>query len=345
MSIKFKKAFYPFLSICLTGAITGCSLLPVEEEELKPPLVQPVQAPIKVADVIRQDVIRQITGVATFNSDKKEHLFFEEASGRLLKINVKLNDVVKPGDLIAEINTDNLVTDIQLKENDVEKIQIDLQKQIVEKGEEHPDVRSKKIDLNSAQIQLDKLKSRLQKSRLISNISGIVTGIDESLKPGDNVTAYKDVVVVSDPTQMQLIYLGSNAADLAAVTVGMPVDIKVGDKQLKGKVVQTPNTRVQTGDSAIDSRNEKALIINVEGITSDITMGSPADINIILEKRENSVVIPRGALRTYMTRNYVQVLEGTDSRREIDVEVGIIAPTQVEIIKGLEEGMKVIMPN
>ncbi|MNI96739.1 hypothetical protein D3C73_1552570 [compost metagenome] len=56
------------------------------------------------------------------------------------------------------------------------------------------------------------------------------------------------------------------------------------------------------------------------------------------------LIIPKVGLRSYMGRDYVQVLEG-ESRKEIDVEKGIVSSTEVEIRKGLKEGQKVILNN
>ena len=40
-------------------------------------------------------------------------------------------------------------------------------------------------------------------------------------------------------------------------------------------------------------------------------------------------------------RNYVLVMDG-DSRKEADVQTGLITDTEVEIVSGLEEGQQVI---
>jgi hypothetical protein len=45
-----------------------------------------------------------------------------------------------------------------------------------------------------------------------------------------------------------------------------------------------------------------------------------------------------------MNRYYVQVADG-DRRKEVDVEVGLMTATDVEIVKGVEEGQQVILNN
>ncbi|UUZ85167.1 hypothetical protein LJK88_17265 [Paenibacillus sp. P26] len=75
-----------------------------------------------------------------------------------------------------------------------------------------------------------------------------------------------------------------------------------------------------------------------------MTIGTQADIAIVTEHRENVLVIPRAGLRNYMGRDYVQVLEG-ESRKEVDVEKGIVSATEVEIRKGLSEKQQIILAN
>jgi hypothetical protein len=45
-----------------------------------------------------------------------------------------------------------------------------------------------------------------------------------------------------------------------------------------------------------------------------------------------------------MGRSYVQIADG-ERKKEVDVEVGLTTPTEVEIVKGLEEGQQVILNN
>jgi hypothetical protein len=143
---------------------------------------------------------------------------------------------------------------------------------------------------------------------------------------------------------MKLIYTASSQNDLVGVEINMDVNVKIKDKTYGGKVVQTPMSVPPSDNKTIQDKNNKSLVIDVKGLPADVTIGSQADINVVTEKRENVVVIPRAGLRSYMGRDYVQVLDG-ESRKEIDVEKGIVAATEVEIRKGISDGQKIILAN
>jgi multidrug efflux pump subunit AcrA (membrane-fusion protein) len=345
LSTKLLKTLLPLIGICLiTGTLTGCSLLPVEEAELQPPLVQPVKETLNVIEAKRSNIVKQITGVATFASDKTDYLYYKNSGGKLISINLKLGDTVKAGDVVATTETDELETKIRQQEIAIEKVKISLMQEIANKGgADDPAVRLKVLDLESAQIQMKLLQSQLTNARLVASSDGIVTYIDP-IKPGDEVSAFKQLVTLSDPKQMKLVYTASSQNDLGGVEINMDVNVKIKDKMYEGKVVQTPMSVPPSDNKVVQDKNNKSLIIDVKGLPNDVTIGSQADITVVTEKRENVVVIPRAGLRNYMGRDYVQVLDG-ESRKEIDVEKGIVAATEVEIRKGVNDGQKIILTN
>jgi RND family efflux transporter MFP subunit len=344
VALPNRRIRLPFaLGAALLLALPGCSLLPKEEEALQPPLVKPVQQNFDTAEVKRGSITKQLTAVATFVSSGTQQLAFTDSGGRLQTIDVKLGDKVKPGDIVAHLDAGDLEIRIRLQKLNLEKAQIALnQAKAAAMGD--PDaLKLKLIDVEAAQIQLDALQQQLDKTKLVAGIDGVVTYID-SLQAGDAITAYRPVVTVSDPRQLQLVYETSNTSDISPVEVGMNVEVKFKGNPFAGKVLQTPSSAPLTSDKQLAERNSKRLIIGIDGLPPDVSIGDLADIAITLERRDNVLIIPRGGLRSYLGRDYVQTLEG-ESRREVDVEKGIVTPTEVEIRKGLKEGQKIILGN
>ncbi|UJF35587.1 efflux RND transporter periplasmic adaptor subunit [Paenibacillus hexagrammi] len=152
------------------------------------------------------------------------------------------------------------------------------------------------------------------------------------------------MITLSDPNQMKLVYTASSQNDLAGVEVGMEAAIKVKDKTYTGKVVQTPLTAPPNSNKAIQDKNAKAIYIQMPELPEGVSIGTQADLTIVTQKRDQVLIIPRAGLRNYMGRDFVQVLDG-ESRKEVDVEKGIVSATEVEIRKGLSEGQQIILNN
>ena len=321
--------------------ISGCALLPVEEETLKPPLVKPAKQSFEVVDVKIGSIAKQLKNSASFVSSKTEDLFFKHSGGRLQSINVQVGDKVKKGDIVALLDPEDLENQIYQQKLMLERATLYYKQAEQQNAKDEITLRLKKIDIEIVQNELKHLNDQLENTKLISTMDGVVTYASQE-KEGDNMGAFVTIVSISDPTQVKLESQFSTTVDLSNVTLGMKVDVMMDTQKYQGKVLQAPSTAAYTEDRALQEKNAKTLIIGVEGVPKSVSLGAYADIVIVLEQKNNVLIIPRTALSTFLGRDFVRVLDG-ESRKEIDVEKGIVSSTEVEIIKGLKEGQKVII--
>jgi macrolide-specific efflux system membrane fusion protein len=120
--------------------------------------------------------------------------------------------------------------------------------------------------------------------------------------------------------------------------------------QIKGKVKQLPipSTNNQNGNGNGNGNGAKTdsinnyLLVDIAKLPKTVTRGTPLSVSVIINRKENAVVIPLAALRTIGARTYVQVAEADGSKREVDVEVGQQTSTDAEILNGLTPGQKVV---
>lgn len=323
--------------------MSGCSLLAKEEAQLEPPLIEPVKENYNLVEVKKGDITREIKAVAIFSPAKSQELYFEQTGGRIQSIEVKVGDKVKAGQPLVQLEKGSLENSVEQQKLLMEQtiLLFDLSKE--ENVGDIERIRLKALDVKREELKLEELERQLRNTTLVSKTGGVVTFVD-TLKSGDPVTAFQTLVTVSDPTQMQLIYETASVETLTAVQLGMEVNIKVGGQDIKGKVVQTPLTAPESGRNGTSERFSRMLVIQPDVTPENVEIGSTADIQVVIEKREQALIIPRAGLRTFMGRDFVQVLEG-ESRKEIDVEKGIVTATEVEIMVGLSEGQQVILNN
>ncbi|MBB3150444.1 RND family efflux transporter MFP subunit [Paenibacillus endophyticus] len=338
----FRQAKRIAAALAAVLALTGCGLLPAEQEALQPPLVQPVQEELDMVEAGRGSIQTQLKGTAHFVSSSAEHVSFKESGGRLRAIRVSLGQEVKAGDLLVELEMGDLELQVKLQRLNVERSQL-LYKQARDSNASETDLRLREIDMEREKISLVSMESRLQKSQIYAAISGTVTFV-EKLNAGEMVNAYQTIVSIADTSRMQLTYVAAEAKELQAVVAGMPVKLKYKGRAYTGNVVQSPSNVPIGADNAKIESNAVTIFINVNEEPDGIHIGDSAELTIELQKRENVIVLPRSAVRTYMGRLYVQIADG-DRRKEVDVEVGLTTPTEAEIVKGVAEGQQVILNN
>lgn len=69
--------------------------------------------------------------------------------------------------------------------------------------------------------------------------------------------------------------------------------------------------------------------------------GQNGRIEVILDAKEDALIVPQSAIRYFGGRAFVTVVEG-ESRREVAIRVGLENEQYVEVVEGLREGERVV---
>lgn len=324
--------------LIISALLSGCTLLPVEEEVLAPPVKEPPKVEYETMEVKKGTIEKRIRCTGYFVSVSTEDVYFRFSGGRLKKIHVKYGDEVKKGDLIAELESGDIKNKIDMQELVVRKAQLNYERiktQIdVNGGGSKYELEVAEIDLEMQKLTLANLYEELEKSRLVSLTDGVVVYLKE-IEQGDFIGAYDVIATIADPKALQLMYSDSKVSDFRN---GMKVDVVIDDVNYTGEVVATPLDAPQNADEV----TKKSIRVKVDNLPDTIERGDDATLNLTLEKKENVIVMPRHMINNFIGRKFVNVLvDGI--REERDVELGIQTDTEVEIVKGLEAGELVIV--
>ncbi|WP_187355194.1 efflux RND transporter periplasmic adaptor subunit [Paenibacillus tengchongensis] len=325
--------------LLLALSLPGCSLLPAEDGELQPPLVKPAQENYRTAAAKKGTITKELGGNGNFVSVSTEAAQYTGQGGRIDKIAVSAGDRVHKGDVVAQLTLDGM--DLQLKE---QELALERAKYAYKNTpKEDADARRiASLQMEIEELKYNRLKAQFDSKIITAAIDGQVT-FAESLTEGDPVEPYQTLVVISDPTKLRLALSIDPGTDLSKVDVGTGAEVTVDKQTYQAKVVQTPGSAPVTLNKELVDKNARTLYLDVEGLPEDVEIGSLADVRIITQQRDDVIVIPKNGLRTFMGRSFVRVLEEGSRLREVDVEAGITGSTEVEIVKGLEEGAVVVL--
>jgi len=259
---------------------------------------------------------------------------------------------VEEGELLAELDVSDLERDLRTRKLNFRKEELQMIDILRRADEMTPEeLEQAKIDFELKRESLVELEEQIERAKIRAEFSGHIVKVN--IREGDTVQEYETVITQADLTKL-VAAAEIKKEDAQKIAVGMEADVSinaVGD--FKGTVSRLPNfdtsnqnnnrwdpwgRPVQDNQDTID----KYLLVELAPFPEKAALGTPLSVAIVVNRKENAVVIPAAALRNHAGRNYVVVVEEDGLKREVDVEIGQQTATVVEIINGLEPGQKVV---
>lgn len=187
--------------------------------------------------------------------------------------------------------------------------------------------------IRQQQVTIDRLKEDIAKSTLTSPIDGVV--LEVQIQPGDSVQAFNGVITLAVPEPREII---TNLAlgDAQRLSVGQ-VGVCYVDNRPE-TAVQCAVRRIPL--SAQDADQTTRIAASLEEVA---TPGAVIRVEMPLETRDDVLILPDSAIRTFQNQTFV-ILDTPDGGRRVNVQIGLRTPDGVEVISGLEEGDVVVGP-
>lgn len=197
--------------------------------------------------------------------------------------------------------------------------------------------------VTQTQLALDQLQSQLDKGRIRSPVDGQVVSL--SLYPGMLVEPLKPMVFVADPAALE-IRATASAEQIASLMEGQPVSVSIGprsEQTYEGVVRCLPYPYGTCAASDDRAGADPTARVQLEAAPSTLQVGTPAQVTVVLEARDDVLWLPPEAIRTLQGGSFVIVQEGARQHR-VEVETGVEGQDRVEITGGLEQGQLVVIP-
>ena len=182
------------------------------------------------------------------------------------------------------------------------------------------------------------LTARVQMLDLRSPGDGIVYNLPRSA--GESVAAGQLVATVTDPAHIR-VRARVDSPDLPRVRAGQTLIVTfdgLPGQRWRGSVVLVP-----PGLREVGGREVGEVIGELEGDAAALPSNASVNVQIIVGERASALVVPRGALvRDGATRSVFRLVDG--QARKTPISVGLVGASNVEVLGGLREGDRVILP-
>lgn len=328
------KAILYLLLFCTSLTLSSCGHTNNEKKASTQKFITPKKPEYKVIEVKRGKITREIKGPAIFVSSKQEEHYFKLNNKYVKAINATQGDTVKKGDILAELDPDDLSLSVKEQEINLKLAQLNYE-QLKASQTEGFEVEKARLQVELENLKLQGLLDEMGKTKIISGIDGKIT-YSSTVKIGERASSDIRMFVIADPKALAVEYSGGFAQELSP---GMKADVWYKSVPYHGEVV----TNTFFSKKVSPSGNEKIYArVKLDSIPNGVEMGTSVDISVKLVSKENVIVLPKDVIREFNGQKYVLVLEN-GIRAERNIITGITTDTEAEVIQGLNEGDKVII--
>ena len=295
-----------------------------------------------------------------------------QVSGIVSKLFVDYNSVVKKGQVIAELDKTNLMSQLNTAKTQLATAQSQLNyqtanykryKTLFEKGlVAADDFDNAKLSYTQAKEQVASAKEEVQRAQtnlgyatITSPIDGVV--LSKSVEEGQTVAASFSTpelfTIAQDLTNMQVV-ADVDEADIGDVKEGERVSFTVDaypDDTFEGEVKQVRQEATTTNNVVTYE-----VVISAPNADLKLKPGLTANVTIYTAERKGVLSVPSKALRFTPQKETVgkmKIVDATNAKNKVwtiegnsivahKVNIGMTDGTNTQIVGGIAEGTKVV---
>jgi RND family efflux transporter MFP subunit len=195
-------------------------------------------------------------------------------------------------------------------------------------------VEAERVDLQRSEDVLKTtvsgLEDQLRKTEIRSPMDGIITTVN----PADGDLVFNNAVLFVVATRDTYVEGQVNEEDVGEIKDGMHADVR-----LYSYSQREFSARVSTVLPSTDPNSQRyTVVLYLDQAPENLRAGMTGEMNIIIARRENALVVPSRAL---MTDQAFIVEDGVIKMRSL--KTGFRGLETVEIVNGLNEGDQVVV--
>jgi len=254
--------------------------------------------------------------------------------GTVDQLLVAEGDQVTAGQTLVKLKSDSLMSQLEQAKNDLENARIALDN--LKNSATSTDAKTQALKVQQSQLNLNQRLNDLANLTITAPISGLMTA--RAVNVGDRLAQNSVIGTVSDLSRM-VVNVPVDELDVAKVKIGQKADLTLD--ALPNRTFRGTVTAIAPQGVNRDGVSTFSVTIDIEK-PDGILPGMTANVSILIERKQNVLLIPSEAVRKVGGKDSVNVLvDGIPQRRE--VQVGAQNAYQVEITSGLKEGEVIVL--
>lgn len=292
--------------------------------------------PVEVTRIERATVNEEVEALGTLAADESV-VIAPEIAGRVTALGFKEGQRVERGQLLVRLDTAILDAELKQLQADLTLARDTFQRNqsLVQRGAgTQVALEQATAQLASSEARIQLAQAKLAQSAIMAPFNGVV-GL-RSVSVGDYVPVGKQLITLTNIDPIKVDFRVPEIF-LAQVKVGQTIGLKVDavpGADFRGNIFAV--------DPVVDV-NGRAIRLRATVPNADLVLkpGLFARVTIVVDRRENAMLIPESAVVPDGVGKIVYIVENGKAKR-VPVELGKRLPGKVEIVKGLTPQMQVV---
>ena len=319
--------------------------------------------PSDTVAVTRGDIMRTVLVDGSLVMPDKAYLSFG-VTGTVEEVLVDEGNNVTKDQVLARLDAPSLESSVEMAELQVEIVQEQVKAAraqyeiaLINLDEPPPTVSEEvlelqvdiakaswetaKLNLEIAELSLESAELNLEKAVIVAPFDGVVTDI--TITEGKEIstaTLATPAISLVDTSEIEMRGF-IDEIDIAIVKLSQEANIildALPDEEVKGSVAFiSPAGTIRAGVVSYDTT------ITLENPVAWLRDGMSATAEVIIERRDDVLMIPNRAIRGTLENPKVLVLVD-EQEEEREITLGLTDGINTEVLSGLDEGEKVILP-
>lgn len=318
------------LLVLCTLALSGCNGEKNKDKKDKKE-EEKAAIPVEVVTTTRGDIQQTYRSITTLEAENEAQVV-ARSTGILEKLLVEEGDMVEKGQLLAQLDIEQLTLEVEQSAATLKRLKKELerQEQLFSKKLGSTDARDRaRFEFQSQQAQYQLAKLRLDYASIRAPINGIVT--HRAVKAGNLIRDHEHLFTIVDlDSLVAVLYLPEQ--QLAKVAKKQKVMMHID--ALAGSLVVGEVDRIRP---AIDTATGTfRVMVSMPNEDKKLKSGMFGKVEVVFDTHTDTLILPRQAVVTEDNRSHVFVVKD-DKAMQRSVELGYEHGGRVEILTGLEE--------
>ncbi|KAB8321163.1 efflux RND transporter periplasmic adaptor subunit [Tolypothrix campylonemoides VB511288] len=217
--------------------------------------------------------------------------------------------------------------------------------------EAQKEARESALELQSLQLEGQGIQQELQDTTVTAPFDGAVLGI--YVKDGEGVELRTNLLTLGDPKQV-LVKLQLSTLNAARVRVNQVARVNaIGPsaqtftgyvQSLYPQALTPEETQKEGGNQNQSTQATVPATVLLDTPTTKLLPGSRVNVEIVLEQRQNVVLLNTDAIQRSGPHPFVWVRDSQNKAQKRTINLGLEGLVTVEVTSGLRAGEQVIVP-